>query len=97
MIDTKKDQYQVALEYEMSDKQESRYFKKLTDYYLDNTVSAVFYICGNDKIEKVIRKVDLEVGQKFEAKVFTCLAEVIYRELEGVPFYNRNNSLFLMK
>jgi hypothetical protein len=61
VIDTKKDQYQVALEYEMSDKQESRYFKKLTDYYLNNSISAVFYICGNAKIEKIIRKVDLEV------------------------------------
>lgn len=96
-IDTKKHQYQVALEYEISDKQESRYAKKLTDYYFAPSVAAVFYICGNARIENLIRKVDAEVGQKFEAKVFACQENIFHRESESLPLHNRKNAIFHLK
>lgn len=97
VVNAKNGQYQVAVEYEISDKLESRYAEKLTDYYCSPSVSAVFYICRNARIEKLIRKIDMEVGQRHEAKVFTCLEENIKNETEGLSFFNRNKSLFLLK
>ncbi|MDO9181360.1 MAG: hypothetical protein Q7U04_03085 [Bacteriovorax sp.] len=96
VITTEKDEYQVAFEYEVSDKRESRYGKKLTDYYSSPSVTAVFYVCGNTKIEKLIRQTDLEIGQKYEAKVFTCLEETIYRPIDKLPFVNRDNATFYL-
>ncbi len=93
-IETPKNKFQVALEYEISDKQESRYAKKLTEYYYSPSVAAVFYVCGDANIEKLIRKVDADVGQKFDAKVFTCLEETIYNEVDALPFINRKNAMF---
>lgn len=97
VIDTKKDQFQVALEYEVSGKAESRYIRKLTDYYLSDKVEAVFYICGNGHIEKLIRSADVIAGEKYAAKVFTCLEENIQKSSENIQFRNRNNSLFILK
>ena len=96
VIKTEKDNYQIALEYEASDKLKSRYIKKLTDYYLSPSVAAVFYICGNAKIEKLIRQADLEVGEKFEAKVFTCQKETFHRSIGKLPFVNRENAIFYL-
>lgn len=93
-IETMKNRFHVALEYEISDKQESRYVKKLTEYYYSPSVAAVFYICGDTSIEKLIRKVDAEVGQNFEAKVFTCLEETIQGATASLPFVNRANAMF---
>lgn len=97
VIETKEEKYQVALEYEVSDKMESRYVDKLTDYYLSPSVDAVFYICGNSKIEKLIRKIDGLVGEKYEGKVYTCLEENIQSHRDDLPFLNRKNTLFLLK
>lgn len=93
-IETAKNKFHVAFEYEISDKKESRYVKKLTEYYLSPSIGAVFYVCKNARIEKIIRRVDAEVGQKNDAKVFTCLEETIQNTIGAIPFINRKNAVF---
>lgn len=93
-IETAKNKFHVALEYEISDKQESRYAKKLTEYYYSPSVASVFYVCGDASIENLIRKVDAEVGQKFDAKVFTCLEKTVHNGASNLPFINRKNAMF---
>ncbi len=93
-IETTKNKFHVALEYEISDKQESRYAKKLTEYYYSPNVAAVFYVCGDASIEKLIRNVDVEVGQNWDAKVFTCLEETTHSATGSLPFVNRANAMF---
>lgn len=93
-IQTPKNRFYAALEYEVSDKLESRYAKKLTEYYYSPTLSAVFYVCGDANIEKLIRKVDADVGATFEPKVFTCLEETIHNVVGALPFINRVNAMF---
>ncbi len=95
-IETAKSKFHVALEYEVSDKLESRYAKKLTEYYYSPSVAAVFYVCGDASIEKLIRNVDTEVGQKFDPKVFTCLEEIVHSDATKLPFINRINAMFAL-
>lgn len=94
IIQTPKNKFYAALEYEVSDKLESRYAKKLTEYYYSSTVGAVFYVCGDASIEKIIRKADADVGANFEPKVFTCLEETIHKTTGSLPFINRANAMF---
>lgn len=89
-----KNRFYAALEYEVSDKLESRYAKKLTEYYYSPTVSAVFYVCSDASIEKLIRKVDADVGATFEPEVFTCLEKTIHNAVGALPFINRVNAMF---
>lgn len=97
LIQTPKSSYQVAFEYEASDKAESRYSKKLVDYYFAPSVDAVFYVCGNTKIENLIRQADFEIGKKFEAKVFTCLEDNAKNAFESLTFSNRDGGKFILK
>lgn len=97
LIQTPKSTYQVALEYEASDKVEARYSKKLVDYYFAPSVDAVLYICGSGRIENLIRKSDFEIGKKFEAKVFTCLESHAKSDLESLTFSNRDGGKFILK
>jgi hypothetical protein len=96
-IDTTKNQFQAALEYEISDKKKSRYNTKLVDYYFSPSVALVLYVCGNARIEKLIRAADLEVGAKHKAKVFTCLEENFHKADGYLPFTNRNNAIFKLE
>lgn len=93
-IRTSSGQHNVALEYEVSDKQKSRYEKKLTDYYFAPTIAGVFYICENPFIENLIKRVDVEVGAKSEPKVYTCLRQNLQNENGSMVFTNRNNARF---
>lgn len=97
LIQTPKSTYQVALEYEASDKVESRYSKKLVDYYFAPSVDAVLYICGSGRIENLVRRADLDAGKKFEAKVFTCLENHARSDLESLTFLNRDGGKFILK
>lgn len=92
-IETTKNKFHVAIEYEISDKSKFRYAKKLKQYYDSFSVAAVLYVCGNVSIEKLILKVDEEVDQNVEAKVFTCLEENIYKATDVLPFINRKNAM----
>jgi hypothetical protein len=94
VIDTTRNKFHVALEYEISVKQQSRYTKKLAEYYYAPSVAAVFYVCGDANIEKLIRKVDAEIGQENDSKVFTCLLETIHNSTDVLPFINRQNAMF---
>ena len=95
-IETDKNKFHVALEYEISDKQYSRYVKKLEDYYESSSIAGVFYVCGNTKIENLIRKADEEFSQKHDTKVFTCLEENVYKSVGPLPFINRQNAKFFL-
>ena len=85
----------VALEYERERKQESKYRRKIRDYYLESSALAAFYICKEPAIIKTIRKVDKEVSQKFDnPKIYTIL-EKDFQNTEGkLAFRNSENGIF---
>lgn len=89
--------FYVAVEYEISEKEVSRYTKKLTEYYFSPQIAAVFYICRDRRIESVVRQTDLEVGKRFEAKVYTCLEEAVQKQSPPVALKDRENATFLLK
>ncbi|MBX9765901.1 MAG: replication-relaxation family protein [Bdellovibrionales bacterium] len=96
LINTPSGRYSVALEYEGSGKAIARYTQKLTDYYLSTGIAAVFYVCENDGIEKVIRQVDREVGTKLDPKIYTCLLQTLQRGGLPLTFHNRRNGKFIL-
>ena len=87
----------VALEYEISDKAERRYTKKLTDYYFSRNIGAVLYVCGDASIENLIRQTDKEADQKYPAKIFTCLEKTIQNSPDRLPFLNRDNGILSLE
>ena len=91
------DRFIVALEYEVSEKEISRYAKKITEYYLSPEVDGVFYVCGNNRIENVVRQIDTEVGQKFQSKIYTCQEKTIHSGTLPLPFRDRDNAIFSLK
>jgi hypothetical protein len=93
LIEMADEKYQLAVEYEISSKQASRYVSKLTDYYLCQNVDAVFYICGNAMVEKLISKADEEVRGKKESILFTCLEETFHSSEEFLPFVSAKMSI----
>ncbi len=93
-IETPRSKFDVALEYEISIKEESRYIKKLKQYYFSSRVGLVLYVCGNDKIEKLIRRVDSELCQKHSTKVCTCLESDFHRPDKILSFTTYENKIF---
>ncbi len=93
-IETPRSKFNVAIEYEISIKDEFRYIDKLNQYYFFPKVALVLYICGDHKIEKLIRKADEKVYTKYQTKVCTCLEETFYKSEKTLPFTDRNNEIF---
>ncbi len=84
----------VALEYEMNVKEQSRYIKKISEYYYSSNITAVLYICKNNKMEKLIREIDSIVGKSSISKVFTCSIDAVIKMSGEIPFINRNDEVF---
>jgi hypothetical protein len=93
-IETPRSQFNVAVEYEISPKEEFRYVEKLRQYYKSPNVGLVLYICGNDKIENLIRKSDLVHSKKYPTKVCTCLEENLLKSDKVMSFTNYKNEIF---
>lgn len=94
VINGKNSRYTVALEYEISDKAESRYSKKILEYHLASRVEVVLYVCRNAKIENLIRKVDSDISANYKEKVFTCLEENFHNSTTELAFSNRSNAIY---
>lgn len=94
VINGKNGKYFVALEYEISDKAESRYKKKILHYYMSFKIGVVLYVCKNPKIENLIRKVDSEIGAKYGEKIFTCLEKNCLDSNSELVFSNWTNATY---
>jgi hypothetical protein len=93
-INGKNGRYNVALEFEASDKAESRYNKKILSYYMASQIGVVLYVCTNVQIENLIRKVDFEIGAKYGEKIFTCLEDKFLNSDSELVFSNRSNATY---
>lgn len=91
-IEAKCKKFQVALEYEASRKDLSRYSKKLTEYYFSKSVALVLYVCESREIENLIWLADKEVCQNQSVKVFTCREETFHSSTEFLSFCSRDNA-----
>lgn len=96
-IETSKNKFQVAFEYELSGKKLSRYAEKLEQYYRTKSIAAVFYVCGDARIEKLIRQADARFGENYDAKVFICLEEVFHSSVDEIPFVNKDGATFFLR
>ena len=89
--------FQVALEYEVSDKAASRYDSKLVEYYLSPSIASVLYLCGNARIENLIYQADVRMRQKSESKVYCCRVQVIHNANAPMVFRNQAGGTFQLK
>jgi hypothetical protein len=93
-VQTEKSQYHMALEFEVSAKEQHRYAKKITDYDLMSSIPAVLYVCRNARIEGLIRQTDLEVGQKLSPKILTVVLPDVTSEIHKLAFRGRDGGIF---
>ena len=67
---TPQGRYFLPLECELSVKKRFRYETKLMRYYQTEKIPAVIYICGDDKVKKVISQTEEKYCQGYRPKVF---------------------------
>ena len=67
---TSKGRYFLPLECELSVKKRFRYETKLMRYYQTETIPAVIYICGDDKVKRVISQTEEKYCKGYRPKVF---------------------------
>jgi len=96
-INGKSGDFLVSFEYERTLKNPSRYNKKLTDYYFNNSITAVFYLCESEVIERSIRKADRIASKGFSPKVFTFTTEKMKKANGNFSFSNQNNKVFQLE
>ena len=96
-IKTPSGSFWASIEYERRKKSFEKYVKKLTDYYLQPEITAVFYICEKKEIEKIITNIDREIGHEFKAKIYTTMQENVISQNKKVPFKNSQGDVFNLK
>ncbi|MCT4642792.1 MAG: replication-relaxation family protein [Bacteriovoracaceae bacterium] len=85
----------IAFEYERSIKSQERYIKKILDYYTENSVNAVFYVCQSQTILNLIKRVDGSLCKEYgESKIYTCLQEDFYKGIPKLAFRNSENYIY---
>ncbi len=87
----------LAIELELSEKSGARYEEKLANYYLHSSISAVLYICGSDRIRRLIHQIDKKIGLEFDPKILTCNVRDCHFEETPLVFLNRDGGSFLLE
>ena len=60
------------------------------------SITAVFYICRDRRVQNAIVKKDKEFCQKFSAKIFTLNFENVLDDQIELPFRNSENKVFVL-
>jgi hypothetical protein len=92
-----KESFFVSFEYERGIKNQDRYASKLMDYYLVKSITAVFYLCSNERIKRMIIQTDKEVNQKYGPKVFALSLSELQEPVSEMSFSNSQNGIFTIK
>lgn len=87
----KQSQINVALEFELSDKSSIEYKKKISNYYLEDFIHIVFYVCEGNKVENKIRQLNQEICNSNTSKIFIIQYSELIKEKEITNFNWQNN------
>ena len=95
-VKTKVGEVRLALEYERSKKLVTRYNDKLDQYYRQNGVDGVLYVCDTGELRNLIWKADLEVSgsHQCDPKVYCALLKDVLESTDEVLFSNVDKYIF---
>ena len=97
LVKTEDGQFFAAIEYERSKRTYGKYVEKFTDYYLSQSITAVFYICEGREITNFIAKIDREVKHSFKAKIYTTIRKNMAEKEKKLPFKNSKGDVFNLR
>jgi len=84
----------VAFEYDRTQKSNSRYLKKINDYYDSESILAVLYVCRTRSNLKNLMNVDKKLRKQDESKFYFALQEDVLSSEEKVTFQNFKGQKF---
>lgn len=78
----------VALEYDRTKKGERRYLQKIRDYYTEDKIKGIFYICENQSMMDHLMKFDKKSCRSEVPKFFFCLKDDLLKAEREITFTN---------
>ena len=98
-VDTRIGILNLAIEFDATHKSKHRYRQKVNDYYIEQGVDGVLYICAHNYILQALFKVDREVSERHQCDhklYFALLADVT--GVEGkMTFTNASKDIFCVR
>lgn len=92
----KEKEYKVAIEFERTQKESSRWADYLLNYHLEESIDVALYICNGQQILNGLKKIESELAIKYSGKIFFCTLHDFYLNKEIATFVNTNGKLFTM-
>jgi hypothetical protein len=90
----KEKEYKVAVEFERTKKNQSRWIKHLQNYHLEDSVNIVLYICNDQSIINRLKKIESDLARKFSEKIFFCTHDDFFSNKEFASFSNSSGKSF---
>lgn len=86
----------LAIEFDTTCKSKTRYLNKISAYYDRQIVDGVLYICANNHILNVLRKIDKEVSDHYRChpRVYLALLGNVISKQDEMTFTNTNGYIF---
>jgi len=92
-VNIKNNNFMTTLEFERSLKGKSRYFELFKNYYANEFIDAVFFICESDYLLRAINKIESDfLTKRISPKFFYCTSQDIFKG-NKVRFKNINNKV----
>jgi hypothetical protein len=92
----KEKEYKVAVEFEKTKKESSRWAECLLNYHLEDSVGIVLYICNDQSIANRLRRIETGLAKKFSGKIFFCTLDDFYSNKELASFMNTTGKSFTL-
>ena len=98
-VDTRIGVLNLAIEFDATHKSKRRYSEKIDDYYIENGVDGVLYICENKHILNVLLRIDKEVSESYacEPKLYFALLEDVTGAVGKMTFTNTDKDIFCVR
>lgn len=84
----------AALEYDKTSKNSKRYFQKFKDYYYNEDITGILYICENKPMMNKLLSIDQKVCNQEDSKFFFCLKDELLLSKEKVTLVNFKGQKF---
>ena len=97
LLDENKNTGYIPLEYEASQKESTRYEKKINDYYMGSDTAVVLWICRNTKIQNSLIEARKALNTNEESKMYFSLLENVINNKDKIIFKNMEGKIVELK
>lgn len=95
-VDSKIGVLNLAVEFDATHKNKHRYSEKINDYYVENGVDGVLYVCADKYILNALLKLDKEVSDSHacDHKLYFALLKDVTGTVGELTFRNADRGIF---